>query len=96
MKKYKDIAECLEPHRFHLVEDECLKEIRSKGRIITSKSKAVFTSLHHEETELPMDPNIIDRTDQASLMCVSPPSIVKDVTESSMTNSTILVDKTPN
>ena len=96
MKKYKDIAECLEPHKFHLVEDECLKEVRSKGRIITSKSKAVSTSLHLEETELPIDPNIVDRTDRTSLVCVSPPSIVEDVSVSSVTDSTILVDKTPN
>ena len=42
--KYEDIVECLQPHRFRLVEDEFMKEVRILGKIRKIASSTAITS----------------------------------------------------
>ena len=53
MKKCEDIAECLEPHRFHLVEDECLKEVGRKGIITSDTSSSCLKKVTVTESKSP-------------------------------------------
>ena len=74
MKKRKDIVECrLEPHKFHLVEDECLKEVRSKWKIIkiASSSSSTTSSRLKKVTVTKTKPKPKDKVSSNKKKCLS-------------------------